>query len=101
MQGDTGVQGDTATVQQVVQSAYHQTDELLPLMDLSYPGEEVGDGLLEFIIRETHLEVDEDDEDDISQDSLEHWEMARRRMDTVLEEVTRVRDALYRYGPQA
>ena len=86
----------TVTVQQVVCSAYawgngdiHHSEILAP-EDCTDEGD--GDSLLAFLLAETAPDGDDPD-------SLDHWLMARARMETVLREVQSVYDALHRFGP--
>lgn len=110
MQGDTQVQGDTqadtggyarASVAQVIHSAYAWAHgempegQLLPLGSYPRRSDVEGDTLLEFILSECMV----DDVLDISQDSVNHWMLARGRMETVLEEVQTIFRALHNNGP--
>jgi hypothetical protein len=115
-QGDTGVQGDTGmatqgdtggstpSVLQVVQSSYAWGNgdmtygEILDPEDCS--PDWIGDGLLEFLIRETSPDEAWFGEDAPAENALEHWEQARYRMEKVLAEVQSVYEALHKYGPQ-
>lgn len=108
-QGDTGstTQGDTGgsgpSLLQIVHSAYAwgngdmEHGDILAIEDCS--DEYLGDGLLEFLLRETSPDTAWYGDEAPEEDSLHHWEQARARMATVLAEVQSVYDALHKYGP--
>lgn len=86
---------DTLTVQQIVCSSYAIGDWNIsgPIMDPEDCTNELdGDPLLAFLLAETAPDGDDPN-------SLDHWLMARARIETVLREVQSVYDALHRFGP--
>lgn len=99
------------TVQQVVESAYAWADgdlengklldqeDLLDLDDAFQHN--IGDGLLEFLLRETSTDSGWFGDDAVKENSRAHWEQARGRMNTVLAEIKSIHDALFRFGPQS
>jgi hypothetical protein len=104
-QGDTGVQGDTPpTIAQIVHSAYAWGNGDMPLGEILAPedcsDESLGDGLLEFLLRETGTDRAWYGDEAPAENDLAHWEQARARMETVLAEVQSVYRALHLYGPQ-
>jgi hypothetical protein len=86
---------DPLTVQQIVRSAYQIGDwyGTGPIMNPEDCTSELdGDPLLAFLLAETSPDGDDPD-------SLDHWLLARARMETVLREVQSVYEALHRFGP--
>lgn len=91
----------TLTVQQVVESAYgwaannERDGEIVPVEDLTseYDRGDMGDGLIETILRET---MDWRDSGG-PENGPEHWEMAIRRMQNMVRDCETVLEALYRY----
>lgn len=98
-------EGAVLTVQQVVETAYawaavnERDGDIIPVEDLTPEPEfqrgEMGDGLIETILRET---MDWKDSGG-AKDGPEHWEMAVRRMQNMVRDCEAVLDALYRYDP--